>query len=1296
MLLLFVGGKAAGQSYTIQVGTGTSTNVNVPINAYYGYSYTQQIYTAADIVASGGGTGSIRKIRFQLTGNTSVTNSSSIRVLMGNVSKENFAGNTDWVPVSGMTQVFNGVVEFPQSRPAWVEIALQSDFLWDGLNNIVIAVDENTPGYSVSNVEWGSTGSQDNRSIYYRGDSNNPDPASPPAAIGRQTAFPNVQFEFVQIPCSGASITSNTIASPSSLCGGGTVVLTPENKLRSYAGLQYQWESSPNGTTDWQPVNGANTYAHTASISTDTWFRAIVSCDASTFTTTPVLVKVYAIPDVSINFENIATCGGSATLNASGAATFEWTPAQGLDMTTGATIQASPTVPTTYTVTGTDGNNCRSTAKVTVSPLELYRPKISGTPESSCTAGTPVSITLSNPLENPDVKYELRDAADNVLVPWQNGASFTVTPNGEGVFTYRVIAKTPGCEALSQPGATRVYRSFDADVSTLEDCALSSGTIRIGNARGAAVKEEAWSNTFSDPQLPSTVTLFGATSITDGRAVITPSTTSQKGGIQLSGTTTFNPTTIRLAFKLTADQPLNIFGTGGADGLAWSFGDDADYTSAISNGAGSKLRLVFDAANNGSSNNNAQGIYLTYGYTSNNQMGPASAGTIAYNADVQSWKLRTDTPVLVVIDEDNRLTLTVNEQTIFDRVQLPAEYAAADKSQWKHLFTAFTGGDALRQGISDLAITLNSPDFVYGISAGDSGTLPDSWQASGTFADLASPAGYDVWIAAADNPAGCHKLLGTTRLLSPIHVSSVSKTDATGCVSNNGTITLSGLLAHAVYQVDYISSISGSSSTSQTANASGNIILTGLSPAIYSDIFVSSGDCKSAAVDPVTIMRQAPAITGASASAHSSCNGADGVIQLTGTFAAGAVSVSYKKNGIPALTTVAAAEGTLNLTGLSTGVYNSFSFTSGCGPSNVWADAVVIAHTGIPAPASGSALGTNAQGAGVTVDYYDSNCGLIATLNSSDGDPGTVSVSVTVAGSTGLFANAPYIGRYYDIQTVNPVGGTVTLYFTDAEITQYNSQVTTLGNALFPLIGSNGENLRITAYHSVATGPGPEGYDRTQGELILPSAIIHHPSGYWQVTFVTDGFSGFFAHTNQNDSPLPVALTSLVAVNEGSVNQVEWSTTEETPADRFVVERSADGRKFSTISVVQAMGTPGYVYRVSDELPFPGVNYYRLKVENSDGTGFYSKIVTAKYDSKTREITIGPNPVSDVLTVRLTEKVIGTATLRLIDLTGRVVAEKPVGKESAVQFSVHHLQPGVYIVQFLNTHFIRNVKVVKE
>ena len=64
---------------------------------------------------------------------------------------------------------------------------------------------------------------------------------------------------------------------------------------------------------------------------------------------------------------NVTIClGDSPTLSAFGATTFSWAPTDGLNMSQGASVIASPLSFITYTVTGTDENACQDTATVDV------------------------------------------------------------------------------------------------------------------------------------------------------------------------------------------------------------------------------------------------------------------------------------------------------------------------------------------------------------------------------------------------------------------------------------------------------------------------------------------------------------------------------------------------------------------------------------------------------------------------------------------------------------------------------------------------------------------------------------------------------------------------------------------------------------------------------------------------------------------------------------------------------------------------------------------------------------------
>lgn len=78
-------------------------------------------------------------------------------------------------------------------------------------------------------------------------------------------------------------------------------------------------------------------------------------------------ITVNALPDVSVVAANDKICAGaSTTISASGANNYLWSPSTGLNTTSGNFVTASPTVTTTYIVTGFNSNGCSDSATVTI------------------------------------------------------------------------------------------------------------------------------------------------------------------------------------------------------------------------------------------------------------------------------------------------------------------------------------------------------------------------------------------------------------------------------------------------------------------------------------------------------------------------------------------------------------------------------------------------------------------------------------------------------------------------------------------------------------------------------------------------------------------------------------------------------------------------------------------------------------------------------------------------------------------------------------------------------------------
>ncbi|NCA86696.1 MAG: T9SS type A sorting domain-containing protein [Clostridia bacterium] len=191
MFALFLWAFTA-QAVTVQIGTGTATTTTVPISSCWGYSYTQQIFLSSEITTGGGGAGPITKVRFKfVSGGSNFAVWNNWTIYLGNTAKTAFTTTTDWVPLSGLTQVFSGAIPTPVAG-TWMEFTLPVSFDYTG-GNLVVAVDENVSGYECS-ANWQSFTPGGNRGIYYRNDATNPDPASPPTGT-YTTILSQVQFE---------------------------------------------------------------------------------------------------------------------------------------------------------------------------------------------------------------------------------------------------------------------------------------------------------------------------------------------------------------------------------------------------------------------------------------------------------------------------------------------------------------------------------------------------------------------------------------------------------------------------------------------------------------------------------------------------------------------------------------------------------------------------------------------------------------------------------------------------------------------------------------------------------------------------------------------------------------------------------------------------------------------------------------------------------------------------------------------------------------------------------------------
>lgn len=222
---LLMAGKALGQEHCATIGTGASAGQFAPINgSSLNYSYTQQVYTASEILANGGMAGKIEKVKFRYS--AILSSSVSIILYLGQTSSSSL--ESGWITDASLTPVYSGTLSF--SSADWYEIDISSaNYNWNGSSNILVAL-KTTSKPSNNCTFLYTTGSYQTRSAYEASsqislNGNN----VPSSATGTQSAQrPNISLCFSELSgpsfpmTCGSTYTGATTRTNTIVCVSGT------------------------------------------------------------------------------------------------------------------------------------------------------------------------------------------------------------------------------------------------------------------------------------------------------------------------------------------------------------------------------------------------------------------------------------------------------------------------------------------------------------------------------------------------------------------------------------------------------------------------------------------------------------------------------------------------------------------------------------------------------------------------------------------------------------------------------------------------------------------------------------------------------------------------------------------------------------------------------------------------------------------------------------------------------------------------------------------------------------------
>ena len=224
----------------------------------------------------------------------------------------------------------------------------------------------------------------------------------------------------------------------------------------------------------------------------------------------------------------------------------------------------------------------------------------------------------------------------------------------------------------------------------------------------------------------------------------------------------------------------------------------------------------------------------------------------------------------------------------------------------------------------------------------------------------------------------------------------------------------------------------------------------------------------------------------------------------------------------------------------------------------------------------------------------------------------------------------------------------------------------------------------------ISNGTGAAFYNTGLRSGAVTLSDLENASNYLTQGTELDPISTTFFSNITSGLPVELVQFEVFPEQNGSI-LLKWTTATEINNEKFIVERSIDGRSFESIGKVAGKGNSIELvsYSFEDKNPISGYNYYRLKQIDFDGAYEYSPIITIQV-LKERSIFFYPNPADEFLFIKGIE--IENAFYEIRSLTGTLIQKTTLQSQ---RMDISGLESGFYLLHLNVNNEIFTTKLIK-
>jgi hypothetical protein len=175
---------------------------------------------------------------------------------------------------------------------------------------------------------------------------------------------------------------------------------------------------------------------------------------------------------------------------------------------------------------------------------------------------------------------------------------------------------------------------------------------------------------------------------------------------------------------------------------------------------------------------------------------------------------------------------------------------------------------------------------------------------------------------------------------------------------------------------------------------------------------------------------------------------------------------------------------------------------------------------------------------------------------------------------------------------------------------------------------------------------------------------------------------------------LPVKFSNFEATPSNNSVSLKWMVAAEDNMNGYAIEKSTDGRNFSSIGFVSANGQSNYSF--VDGKP-SSTTYYRVKSLDVDGRYNYSTVALVKSGKSLIVLKAFPSPVISNLTIQHATATAGS-NITISAEDGRVVKSViPTTGTQQTEINLSSVRAGLYLVRYINADGeMETLKILKK